>query len=97
MKCYYCKSGKHTFFSEENNFHLVKCSQCGLLFVINRPSDDEISSSNQQGKHGDEENQIDVTGKFQKHKVLQYFNYLKDVYPNGLVNKIVVEFPNSPK
>ena len=78
-KCYNCGSGENTFYAEENSFILVKCVFCGLLFVENRPDDDEITQANIQGKHGGYK-KFDMTGSFDPKKVYQYNDVLKDLY-----------------
>ena len=84
--CYFCGSGQHTFYAEENGFHLVKCDVCGLLFVENRPSDSNISQAHKQGIHGGIKT-FDVTGSFNPGKVSWYLNVLKDLFHGELCNK----------
>ena len=51
LPCYNCGSEEATFCAEENAFSLVKCSECGLLYLEKRPDDKEISQAHKQGKH----------------------------------------------
>jgi SAM-dependent methyltransferase len=85
-KCYNCVSEQHTFYAEENGFTLVKCDVCGLLFVENRPDDNEISQAHRQGRHfGDEE--FDITGRFSSDRISQYLKVLEELFNGGLGSK----------
>lgn len=83
--CYYCGTGQHSFYAEENGFTLVKCSGCGLLYVDNRPDDDQISQAHKQGKHtGIKE--LDVTGVFSPGRLKVYRKVLDDLFGGDLGN-----------
>ena len=84
--CYNCGSQKHGFYAEENGFSLVKCVECGLLFVKNRPDDDEISQAHRQGKHRGEK-EIDVTGRFEEARIPKYLEILEDLFEGNIGNK----------
>jgi 2-polyprenyl-3-methyl-5-hydroxy-6-metoxy-1,4-benzoquinol methylase len=59
--CYNCKSEKHEFYFRENGFDMVKCSGCGLLYIRERPSDEEIAVATVAGEHHGEKNlHVDV-------------------------------------
>lgn len=40
--CEVCGSGEHSQLYEIDRYTIVKCDQCGLVFVANPPSDDEL-------------------------------------------------------
>lgn len=82
-KCYYCESLEHTFYAEENGFVLVKCDGCGLLFVENRPNDNEITIAHKQGKHRGLK-EFDVTGEFKFKKVNNYLKVLEDIFKGDI-------------
>lgn len=86
LKCYNCGSERHTFYAEENGFSLVKCDVCGLLFIENRPNDNEISQAHMYGTHGGVK-EFDVTGKFNKGTIPKYLNVLEDIFNGDLSNK----------
>ena len=67
--CYNCGSDKRIFYAEENGFSLVKCSECGLLYLKERPDDAEISQAHKQGKHTGLK-QLDTTGMFDQEKIV---------------------------
>lgn len=81
--CYNCGSEQHALYAEENGFSLVKCDVCGLLFVENRPSDREISQAHVQGCHGGVR-ELDVTGRFNPRKAVQYLEVLRDLFDGDL-------------
>jgi SAM-dependent methyltransferase len=84
--CYNCNSDKHIFYAEENGYSLVKCQECGLLFLQERPDDDEISQAHMQGKHRGEI-ELDVTGSFRRDKIPQYCMVLEDIFQGNFSNK----------
>jgi SAM-dependent methyltransferase len=79
VNCYNCNSFEKSFYAEENGHTLVKCTQCGLIYLSPRPTDHEISISSETGLHkGDFE--LDVTGRFDKGKVNEYKKILKRMF-----------------
>ncbi len=84
--CYNCGSNERTFYAEENGFSLVKCNECGLLYIDERPDDSEISQAHRQGKHRGLE-ELNVTGKFYPQKIREYVNVLEDIF-QGDINGI---------
>ncbi len=85
-KCYFCGSEQHTYYAEENGFHLVKCDICGLLFVEDRPNESEITQAHRQGVHRGL-NSFNVTGAFNPNKVSAYLKILEDIFKGDLGNK----------
>jgi 2-polyprenyl-3-methyl-5-hydroxy-6-metoxy-1,4-benzoquinol methylase len=79
--CYNCGSKQNDHYAEENGYLLVKCKGCGLLFVENRPDDEEITEAYKQGKH-EGEKELDVTGRFNFLKISRYSKVLKELYPD---------------
>lgn len=79
--CYNCRSEQHGFYAEENGFALVKCDRCGLLFVDNRPDDDEILQAHMQGQHAGV-SEFNATDKFTQGKVSRYLEVLEGLF-NG--------------
>jgi SAM-dependent methyltransferase len=82
LQCYNCGSGRHSYYDSENGFTLVKCQECGLLYVNPRPEDDDILRAHQQGVHGGLQ-AFDVTGSFDRDKVKRHKKILKDFFGNG--------------
>lgn len=81
--CYACGSCSHRRYDSENGYSLVKCNNCGLLYVNPRPREEDICLASQTGKHiGDEV--IDVTGSFDESKLPRYRSILSDLFPTGL-------------
>ena len=82
-KCYYCNSNKFDFYDSENGFNLVKCCNCGLIYVNPRPSDADISKSVQMGMHNGQK-RIKTTGRYFPSKVDRYLRILKDFFPKEI-------------
>lgn len=82
VSCYNCHSTRHTLYDTENGFNLVKCLDCGLLYVNPRPLDTEIDQASQTGQHrGD--SLIDTTGAFNERSVTNYLAILGEFYPEA--------------
>lgn len=79
VNCYNCISSNNKYFAEENGFLLVKCENCGILFVKNRPSDNDVLEASKQGMHYGLK-KIDVTGFFNKNKIANYLNVLENLF-----------------
>ncbi len=77
VNCYNCSSNQNIFYATENGFNLVKCSECGLLFVNPRPDDIEITKSHRAGVHRGAK-ELSVTGVFQREKINRYLNILRN-------------------
>lgn len=77
--CYNCATVDHSFYASENGFDLVKCKNCGLLYVSNPPPEDEISQAHKTGQHRGEKS-FNVTGLFDYSKVEAYEKILKSIY-----------------
>lgn len=79
VDCYFCGSGQHRPYAEENGYQLVQCAGCGLLYVNPRPGDDEISAAMRTGQHRGEET-LDRVGSFLPDKVAGYVSILDDLF-----------------
>jgi SAM-dependent methyltransferase len=79
ISCYNCKSDKSRLYAKENGFNLVKCQNCGLLYVNPRPENDEIAKAATTGIHKGEK-EFDKTHSFTDKKVDRYLNILRDFY-----------------
>lgn len=79
--CYNCESSNNITYGFENGFTLVKCKNCGLLYVNPRPSDEEIESAHKLGVHRGSKT-LRVTDKFKKEKINDYLKILGDLINN---------------
>lgn len=78
--CYYCHSSASVPYATENDFQLVQCVDCGLLFVNPRPADSDISAAAKTGQHHGQST-IDTTGRFSQAKVASYAAVLRQLFP----------------
>lgn len=86
INCYNCGSEENTFYAEENGFSLNKCCKCGLIYVQERPDDNQITQAHKQGKHTGLK-ELDVTGSFNSSKVSRYLEILKDLFNGSIRDK----------
>jgi SAM-dependent methyltransferase len=77
--CYNCHSENRIFYAAENGYSLVKCCECGLLYLEDRPEHAQISQAHMQGKHAGLK-ELDVTGVFNISKVPDYLIILDDIF-----------------
>ena len=83
--CYNCKSIESSLYDQENGYNLVKCDDCGLLYVNPRPPLEEINAASKSGMHrGDE--LLDVTGSFERRLKNMYLGRLDDLGFSTLSN-----------
>lgn len=82
--CYNCGSGNSGAYAAENGFSLVKCADCGLLYVNPRPDAEEIDQAHRMGQHRGAE-LIQTTGYYDFSKVSSYTRTLKDMFGDGSV------------
>ena len=80
VECYNCRSNNYTYFDTEFGYDLVKCCNCGLLYVNPRPSEEYITNASRMGMHKNERIK-NVTGKYHRNKVKIYHSVLADLYP----------------
>jgi len=64
----------------------VKCDECGLLFVENRPDQDMITEALKQGMLSGKRT-LNVTGSFNPRKLKYYLNRLDDLFNGDLGGK----------
>ena len=86
VNCYNCGSGQKSYYATENGFTLMKCFDCGLLYVTPRPTDDEIEKAHQFGMHNGE-SKLHMTGSVNSVKVGAYLKILKDLYQSELIER----------
>jgi 2-polyprenyl-3-methyl-5-hydroxy-6-metoxy-1,4-benzoquinol methylase len=86
VPCYFCGSTSHEPYAHENGFHLVKCLECGLLYVTPRPDDAEVQTTTALGVHpGD--HALDMRGGFTRHKYHSYLRVLPEMYGEALCQR----------
>ena len=77
VDCYQCKSNKNELYDTENGHNLVKCLECGLLFLNPRPGLEEINEASKSGLHkGD--NKSKKFGEFDEKLKAAYLSRLND-------------------
>ena len=81
--CYNCHSENSRFYAEENGFSLVKCNECGLLYVQNLPDENRILQATKEGRHRGLK-ELHVSGRFTKSKIKQYLCILNDIYGHSI-------------
>lgn len=77
--CYNCKTKKNDYFDSEYGYDLVKCTNCGLIYVNPRPDDKYITNATMLGVHTGI-NQRVVTGSYHRYKINIFLGVLRDLY-----------------
>ena len=86
VDCYNCGSSRKEFWAEENGFTLVKCLDCGLVYVDPRPDQAEIDRAVVEGVHKGT-NLVVNKPEFSQRRFNAYPGILKDLFRNDLKGK----------
>ena len=78
--CYHCNQSSSEFFDAENGYSLVRCKQCGLLYLWPQPDIAERSEAIRTGFHAGEK-RLNVNAKWDNHKRIHYHLVLNEVIP----------------
>jgi len=76
--CYHCEQSTSEFFDAENGYSLVRCKQCGLLYVWPQPNITERSEAIRTGFHAGEK-RLNVNAKWDNNKRVQYLQVLNEI------------------
>jgi len=85
--CYACGATGRSPYATENGFSLVKCNDCGLLYVVDPPALESIAAATREGRHHGEEADLDVTGRFNPSAVPRYHEPLAALFGPELATK----------
>ena len=80
IDCPCCHGKEYTGWARELGYSLVRCGDCGLLFVNPAPSQAEVDAGVRQGKQAVAGRSIDVRSRRIAKKVDIYKAALKDIY-----------------
>ncbi|MEM7093776.1 MAG: class I SAM-dependent methyltransferase [Actinomycetota bacterium] len=83
VDCYNCGSPEHEHYLSENGFAMVRCLDCGMLYVRERPSDELIDDSTALGEHLGEQN-LHVDVRYNPAVQARYRHALPRLFPEGL-------------
>jgi len=83
VNCYNCGADNNEFYASENGFTIVKCLECGLLYVTPRPTLAEIAKAYECGVHQGS-TKLKVTGRFARELISGYCRVMKDFYGTEL-------------
>jgi SAM-dependent methyltransferase len=86
VACYNCGKAERSPYASENGFSLVKCLDCGLLYVTPRPDDGELAAAHESGVHRGE-TEFDITGFWDDAKIPRYREALRDLYGEELKSR----------
>jgi len=79
VNCYNCGSYQCSYYDSENDFTLVKCDNCGLLYVNPRPFLQEIAKNAETGSYAGNKVSCFI-GRFSQAKVRRYLAILREFY-----------------
>lgn len=86
--CPVCREAASSPYAEENGFTLVRCGNCGLLYVTPRPDPAATAAAHEYGVHqGD--TAFEVTGRYRPGRIAAYRKVLADAYGPSLPATIV--------
>ncbi|MBK8982268.1 MAG: class I SAM-dependent methyltransferase [Ignavibacteria bacterium] len=77
--CYSCNADSYVEWGAENGYRMVKCKNCGLLYVNPVPDDEEIDLAAKTGMHKGE-TVLNVVSSFSEIKIKDYLEKLPLIY-----------------
>jgi SAM-dependent methyltransferase len=84
VDCPHCHGGQTSVWATENGYALNRCSECSILFVSPRPSEETISEANKMGVHRGEEGRLDVRARREPGKVDHYSAILREMFADEI-------------
>lgn len=72
VPCPCCGSDDARAWGSENGFEAVKCRECGMVYVAERPGDEEIGEAIMTGQHRNENGTLSVVYKPSRRKLARY-------------------------
>lgn len=89
IPCYVCGNSESEFYDSENGYNLVKCTDCGLLYVNPRPIESEISEAIRTGLHRSETGEQTLKLGERRHpkKIAAYKKILVDLFGSQWAGK----------
>lgn len=82
VSCYFCGSNVSHPYAEENGYRLVKCAECGLLYVNPRPAENEVAEAHRYGEHTNK--RLYVASRYDRGAIARYQEILRDFYGDEL-------------
>ena len=83
VDCYNCGGKRKEFWAEENGYTMVKCRDCGLVYVDPRPAQEEIDQAIVLGVHGGTARVVNKP-EFSTRRFLAYPKILKHLFGKEL-------------
>jgi SAM-dependent methyltransferase len=81
VACCLCHSAEADPWASESQYTMVKCRQCGLVYLNPRPAADEIDEAARTGMHKFGEQALNVVGRYSRNKVRIYAERLREIIP----------------
>lgn len=81
--CCLCGSAAADPWAAENGYTMVKCRDCGLVYLNPRPAAEDIDEAARTGMHKFGDTALNVVGRFSKRKVALYQDRLRALVPDA--------------
>ncbi|MDQ1256246.1 MAG: hypothetical protein QG656_842 [Candidatus Hydrogenedentes bacterium] len=81
--CYCCGGRDGAVWGEENGFTMIKCADCGLVYLNPRPSEDAIDEAARTGLHRAGAGVLNAIGSYSRRKVDEYRTKLTQLLGPG--------------
>ena len=79
VSCPLCRSEAAVLWGEEDGFTMVRCLECGLVYLNPRPAPEEIDDAVRTGMHKTREGMANFVGRYSGRKVREFKRKLHDL------------------
>lgn len=82
VSCYICNSNLTEPWAREQSYEMVKCTNCGLVYLNPRPISSDIDEGCQTGMHGTDGGILNTRGRYSIRKVDEFFLKTSQLFPD---------------
>ncbi len=83
VSCYICNTQQAEMWAKENAYQMVRCANCGLVYLNPRPCLSDIDESTRIGMHRVRTGMLNTLGRYSSRKVSQFTLKISELFPHG--------------
>ncbi len=80
--CYICNTKQAQTWAKEHRYKMVKCSNCGLVYLNPRPSPIDIDEACRTGMHRSEKGDMNTIGRYSRRKFDDFVLKVSELFPH---------------
>lgn len=82
VSCYLCNTSQSEPWAKENTYQMVKCTNCGLIYLNPRPCLSDIEESTRIGMHRIGVDILNTRGRYSPSKVGDFILKISELFPH---------------